>query len=240
MKKHGRDHISGFHDPLLIFGKKLLERVVVIGAGSHAQVVADILLCMRNRGSPVEPIGFVDDDPHLAGKSRLGLPILGPIKSLADIPHDAVVIGIGDNATRAAIFERLRAAGGRFYNPIHPSAIVSPTARIGAGSVICAGVIIGVLVSIGDNVIVNTRATLEHHSTLGDHAHLGGGALGGGELAIGPGAFIGMGATIVSGCRIGAWSFIGAATLVFRDVPERGKLLAVNKQFKRYPAGTAA
>ena len=52
-------------------------RVVILGAGGHAQVVADILLCMNKAGENVHPIAYLDDDPALIGQTHLGIPVLG-------------------------------------------------------------------------------------------------------------------------------------------------------------------
>ena len=51
-------------------------RVLVVGAGGHAQVVADALLRMRDVGANLTPIGYLDDDPALAGQELVGLPVL--------------------------------------------------------------------------------------------------------------------------------------------------------------------
>src|SRR5262245_997353 len=57
-------------------------RVVVVGAGGHGQVVADVLLCAARSGSGVEPIGYVDDNASYEGRVLLGLPVLGTIGGL--------------------------------------------------------------------------------------------------------------------------------------------------------------
>jgi hypothetical protein len=54
-------------------------RILIVGAGGHGQVVADILEAQRVAGDDVEVIGFVDDDPELEGQHRLGRPILGDV-----------------------------------------------------------------------------------------------------------------------------------------------------------------
>ncbi len=73
-----------------------MVRVVVLGAGGHAQVVADILLQMSLAGESVLPIGYLDDNPRLVGSSFLGLPVLGQLSELSAIDHD-VVIALGDD-----------------------------------------------------------------------------------------------------------------------------------------------
>ena len=38
-------------------------KILIVGAGGHGQVVADILQAQRVAGDDVDVIGFVDDDP---------------------------------------------------------------------------------------------------------------------------------------------------------------------------------
>ena len=51
----------------------MMRPVLIIGAGGHGKVVADVLQTM---GRSIK--GFLDDDPAKAGTSVLGIPVLGP------------------------------------------------------------------------------------------------------------------------------------------------------------------
>jgi len=75
-------------------------RVLILGAGGHAQVVADVLLRIQEANAEITPIGYLDDDPALAGRRLLDLPVLGTIAHLSTIPHDALIVALGNNAIR--------------------------------------------------------------------------------------------------------------------------------------------
>jgi len=197
----------------------LTVRVLILGAGGHAQVVADILLRMQENGAPVAPIGYLDDNPTLKGQHFLELPVLGDVVRLVDIPHEAVIVAIGNNTIRQRLFESLRHQGEHFVTAQHPHAIIAPDVNIGIGSTICAGAIVNPGSVIGVNVILNTGSTVDHHNRIGDHVHIAPGTHLGGDVVIGEGALIGIGATVMPGCQIGAWSVIGAAALVHRNLP---------------------
>lgn len=85
---------------------------------------------------------------------------------------------------------------------------------------ICAGVVVNTGSVIGADVILNTGCTVDHHNRIGDHAHIAPGVHMGGEVEVGEGALVGIGATVMPRKRIGAWSVVGAGTLVTRDVPD--------------------
>ena len=193
--------------------------ILIIGAGGHAQVVADILLRMREAGSRLTPVGYLDDNPALTGQSLLGLPVLGTLADLSAIPHDAIIVAIGDNEIRHRIFHSLQARGERFVVACHPRAIIAPDAAIGSGSMICAGVVVNPGSRIGVDAILNTGCTVDHHNHLGDHAHIAPGVHLGGEVQIGDGTLVGIGATVMPRCRIGSWSTVGAGALVHADLP---------------------
>ncbi len=197
-----------------------MKRVLIIGAGGHAQVVADILLRMHEAGANLLPIGYLDDNPHLFGEWRLGLPILGPLAVIDAIEHDALVIGIGDNQTRKAIYERLAACGKQFTVACHPSAIIARDAVIGAGTVIAARAVVNAGARVGVNVILNSGSIVEHHNCIGAHAHIAPGSTLGGGVVVGEGALIGIGATVLPQCTVGAWSVVGGGALVTSAVDD--------------------
>ena len=190
-------------------------RVLVIGAGGHGQVVADLLRAVARAGEPIEFAGYLDDRVEQNDDG----PVLGPVSALWTIPHDRVVVAVGDNDTRARITERLRAAGEPLLVARHPTAILSERICIGDGTMICAGVIACVGASLGRGVILNTGCTVDHHSLIGDYAHVAPGVRIGGEVSIGERAFIGIGAVILPRVTIGRGAIVGAGAVVTRDVP---------------------
>ncbi|CAG0972218.1 UDP-perosamine 4-acetyltransferase [Anaerolineae bacterium] len=196
-------------------------RVLIIGAGGHAQVVADILLRMRERNSVVNPIGYLDDDDTLQNQELLGLPVLGKVADFRLIEHDAIIIAFGSNRLRHQLHARLLRQGEHFFTATHPSAIVAQMTTIGEGTMICAGAIVGTGSTIGRNVILNTACSVDHHNQIGDYAHLAPGTHLGGQVQIGQGTLVGIGATVLPRQIIGEWSIVGAGAVVTRNIPDR-------------------
>ena len=194
-------------------------RILIIGAGGHAQVVADILLQRRERDGMTQPLGYVDDRSSLHGQRLLGLPVLGSLNQITGIPHEGIVIAIGDNATRARLFASLRAQGERIVNALHPSAVIARSVSLGVGVVCCAGAVVNPGTVIGDNVIVNTNASVDHHNRIGDHVHIAPGVHLAGEVHVETGSFVGIGATVIPGRTVGDWTIVGAGAVVTADVP---------------------
>jgi sugar O-acyltransferase (sialic acid O-acetyltransferase NeuD family) len=194
-------------------------RVLILGAGGHGQVVADILLRMQETGTGVVPIGYLDDNPALAGEQLLGLPILGTVADLGAIAHDALVVAIGDNRIRQRLFESLRAQGERFVVAHHPSAVIAPDVPVGPGSMICAGVVVCPGSVVGANVLLNTSCTVDHHNQVADHVHITPGVHLGGEVTVGEGVFLGIGSSVIPRRTIGPWARVGVGSVVTKDIP---------------------
>lgn len=194
--------------------------VIVIGAGGHARVVADALLC-----AGVEVLGFTDANPSMWGRKHFGLPVLGDDNILAS--HDAGSVrlanGLGMVDAQGSVLRRraqeaLTASGWTFVSVIHPSATVSPRALLAEGVQVLAGALVQPGASITAGAIVNTRAVVEHDACVGNWSHVAPGAVVCGDVQIGAHTHIGAGATVRQGLRIGDRCLVGAGAAVVSDL----------------------
>jgi len=198
-----------------------VKRIIIVGAGGHGSVVADIAFAMRDAGAGIEVVGFVDDDPARHRAVVLGLPILGDITELKRVPHDAVIVAVGDNRRRETVTTTLLDSGERFAIAQHPSAVIGRGTTIEAGAMICAGAVVGPETSILRGAILNTSCSVDHHNRIDAFAHVGPGVHCGGAVTIGTGALLGVGATVAPGRTVGGWAVVGAGAVVIRDIPDR-------------------
>ena len=201
--------------------------ILIVGAGGHGQVVADIFRACCDAGGASDQVAFLDDDRACHGRSLIGSPVVGPVSRSSAIQHDALIVAIGDNATRARVFLRLADAGEQMAIGAHPRSTVAADVTLGPGSVVCAGAVINTGTTIGCNVIINTGATVDHHSVIGAHVHIAPGVHMGGAVHVGDGALVGIGATVLPGVRIGEWSTVGAGAVVTADVPPHTTVIGV-------------
>lgn len=192
--------------------------VVILGAGGYAGVVRDCI-----GGSGHDLIGYLDDRPvEQTAVARCEL--LGRLDDLAVLARDhpglSAVIAVGDNMTRRRIAQQAerQVPGLRWAMAIHPSAIISPGAQIGAGTVIVAGSIVNNGCQLGRHVLINSGSVIDHDNRFGDFSSTGPAVSTGGNVEIGALSYIGIGASVRHGIRIGGNSVIGAQSYVDRDV----------------------
>lgn len=177
----------------------------LFGASGHGKVVKEIL---TSKGELVD--AFVDDNPDVNEWS--GRKVLHDATGLSPM-----IVSIGLNQIRKKIVERLIC---EFGTVIHPSAIVSPSARIGEGTVVMAGAIINADVVIGKHCIVNTGASIDHDCRLGDYVHVAPKCAISGGVTIGEGTWVGVGSCVIQCLKIGSWNMIGAGSVVVKNLPD--------------------
>jgi sugar O-acyltransferase (sialic acid O-acetyltransferase NeuD family) len=191
--------------------------LVIWGASGHGKVVLDVA---RGAGR-FERIVFVDDDVTKAGLSVCGCPTIGTPDELQRFAGGAFVIAVGDNRTRARCFERACEKGLAPAVLVDRTAIVSPSAALGAGTAVMPGAIVNADAVIGENCIVNSAAVVEHDCRIGAHVHISPRAVLGGGVSVGPYAHIGIGAVLLPGATVGEEAVVGAGAVVLKVVAPR-------------------
>lgn len=188
------------------------KKVIVIGAGGHGRVIADII---KLSGDVV--LGFVDDkDPN----DFSNITILGKLKDIDQYKQEAsFIVGIGDNQTRRKIIESMNVD---WYTAIHPTAVIASDVEIGKCTVVMANAVINTGSKIGRGVIVNTAATVDHDCMIANYVHISPGVHLGGTVNIGPETWIGIGAIVSNNINICEGCIVGAGSLVIRDILQNG------------------
>lgn len=183
------------------------ERVILIGAGGQSKVVADLV---RACGDTV--VGFLDDS---AADER----IIGRVADAHRYPDCRFLIAVGDNNTRKRLARSLDLP---WHTAVHPTAYVSPSARIGEGTVVLPLAVIHTDASVGCHCIVNSGAVVEHDNVLADFSHISPGAALAGRVSVGECTQVGVGASVKNNVSICGGCVIGAGAAVVRDIHQPG------------------
>jgi sugar O-acyltransferase (sialic acid O-acetyltransferase NeuD family) len=193
------------------------KRIVIIGAGGHGKVVADIA-----KKNGYKEIAFLDDNS--AVKTCGGYPVIGKTSEAQNIDAD-MIVGIGNAAIRRRMQESLDED--KIVTLIHPDAVVAYDALIGIGTVVMAGSVINPGAEIGKGCIINTCSSVDHDCIIGDYVHVSVGSHLCGAVTIEDEAWIGAGATISNNVSICRNSMIGAGAVVVGNIMETGTYIGI-------------
>ena len=137
--------------------------LLILGAGSHGQEVYEIasqlhVFCR---------IDFLDDDEN---KDY----VIGPWDCIDELRDEyaAAIVAVGNEELRKYWSARLVQAGYVMPTLVHPSAIVSPKATLGAGTVIGARAAISPGARIGAGCIIAAGVALSRDENIEDWAHI--------------------------------------------------------------------
>jgi acetyltransferase EpsM len=202
----------------------------ILGAGGNARVVIDIINEIECHERP--NIVVFDDtvtkdkiSTKFYRQSKYG----GTINKAVELYISAVwciyVNAIGDPVARQRVNENFSDLD--WKNIIHPSARISPTAKMGIGNIIYSGAVINANAVIGDFNLINTYADIEHDCVVGNYNSISPRVVLCGGVKIGNGNMIGAGAVVIPSIKIGDDNVIGAGSAIIRQIDVRKTIVGV-------------
>ena len=198
------------------------NKLVIIGAGGHGRVVADIAYKMNKW----QQIIFMDDDETI--KSSMGIKVVGKTNDVPMYIDDCdIFVAIGDNIKREKILRWLEREGASIPTLIHPKAIIGEEVEIGMGTVIMPGAIINCCTKIGKGCIINTGATIDHDNIIEDYVHISPGVHLAGAVSVGKGTWLGIGSIVINNIVIISHCKIGAGAVVVRNINKEGTYIGI-------------
>jgi sugar O-acyltransferase (sialic acid O-acetyltransferase NeuD family) len=197
-----------------------MKKLFLVGAGSGSREVL-LLIEQINRVAPEwEVVGFVDDDPKLAGTTVDGIRVHGPDHPFTG-PEFHGASGILKPAHRQRVLtEYVQRKGCGLPTLIAPDAVLPRGFAAGPGTIVMPGGTISFDVQLGTGVLVLWRATLGHHLRVGDWTTILTGTLIAGGCTVGSRATIGAGAVLNVQVKVGNDALVGVGTTVLKDVAD--------------------
>ncbi len=210
-----------------------LEKVVIFGLGTFAQVAKVYLTC----DSRYEVVAFTVDKAFIQDESAFGLPVV-PFEDVekAYPPQQykmLVAVGYGEgNALRAAKYDEAKAKGYELVTYVNSRTAIWGEVEIGDNCFIFENQTIQPFVKIGNNVVIWSGNHIGHHSTIGDHCFISSHVVISGGATVGPYSFLGVNSSLRDGVNIARGSVIGMGAVVVKDTQENCTYIGVAA--KRY------
>jgi sugar O-acyltransferase (sialic acid O-acetyltransferase NeuD family) len=203
---------------------------VLLGGGAFAIEIASYLVdCLSASGqtdSPAQVFAIVSD-VVAQGSCRLDdiARVTGQrpqvhesLRSVEQLGEKLAIVCIGDPRARWDVFREAAESGIEMGTVIHPTALVSATAKVGRGAIVCPFAFIGPFASIGDNSAVNVHAMIGHDAVLEHSSVVSPGAQVNGFGRIGVASFVGAGAVLHPRSQLGAHSKLSAGSVLTKSV----------------------
>jgi UDP-N-acetylbacillosamine N-acetyltransferase len=183
------------------------KRIGVYGFSGHGKVVAQI----------ARACGFSDivwiDDARMKGAHSFE-------QFVQAYPQTPIALGIGNNTARQKVFEKIEAEGIVPLTIVHPTASVSPDARLGDGTVVMPLAVVNAAAVVGNGAIINSGAVIEHDCVLGDFVHISPNAALAGAVSVGIRTHVGIGSSVIQEIVIGNDCIIAAGAAVVSALPD--------------------
>jgi sugar O-acyltransferase (sialic acid O-acetyltransferase NeuD family) len=166
------------------------------------------------------------DSFETRGNRKHGHVVCGSVEDATELAEStgcrSFFVAVGDNFARWRIASLLSdmIPGIEFPFIIHPSALLSNSARVGRGTVVTARAIVSVNASVGDGCIVNVASAVNHDCRMDDFSSISGGVHLGGGAAIGFRSSVGVGATLREKVMVGRDTVVGAGAVVTSNLPD--------------------
>ena len=203
-----------------------MKKIIIVGAGGHAAELRDYIAYINNTGKiHLEVEGFLDDDEEAYKAYDYPEPFLGTISSHQTRKDVDYLMGIANIKYRRPIIERIEAEGATFAGLIHPTVLISPSAKLGKGVIISHNASIGPKVVIGDHNIVNSRCTIGHDTVIGSYNFISPQVALSGHTTVGDENMIGVNSCTIPGIKLGNNNVIAAGSIIFKNVGDGQTLI---------------
>lgn len=192
-----------------------MKKIVIIGAGGHGRVVADIA-----KACGYEKIVFLDDAdvPLISGK----------VSDFVKFKEGySFIVAIGNSRIREVVQQELIENECNVVTLIHPSSVIGSNVSFGVGTVVMAGTVINNGTIIGNGVIINTSSSVDHDNVIRDYTHISVGAHLAGTVSVGEHTWIGAGATVSNNICICEKCMVGAGAVVVKNIVKSGTYVGV-------------
>jgi len=198
-----------------------LRNLVIVGAGGTSREIADAVAAINSCEPRWKLLGFLDDDVKKQGSSVDGIPVLGAIAPTAD-DNVHFIVGIAswrNLDARRTVVSRLGLPRERYATIIHPSALISPHAVLGAGTAILQNVVITPGTIVGDHTLILQNVTMAHDQIIEDYVTIASGATVSGAVRLRSGCYLGAGCSIMDGMTVNSGALVAAGAVVMNEVP---------------------
>jgi sugar O-acyltransferase (sialic acid O-acetyltransferase NeuD family) len=193
--------------------------LILVGSGGFAE---EFLLWTENTPIEGKLKGYLGSP-----NKQMPLSHLGEIDNYEARQGEQFILAIGDPEFRLKSVESLKKKGAAFQTFVHPSALVSKSAKLGEGVLIGPFCFVSVHCELGEFTFLNVYASIGHHSTIGKFTVMSPYASVTGNCEIGEFVQIATHGLVIPKTKVGNNARIAPGAAAYRTVPENALLTGV-------------
>ncbi len=201
------------------------ERLVIIGCGDLAKELINWMIQSELFENIRDRLFFIDDiqDKNFY-VNNLEIIYLGKICDFSLDKTDKFYLGISDPKVKFRVVNQLTEKNAFFESFVHPSAIVSPTSKIGKGCIIFPNSVSSNNSQLKDFVTVNTHSAIGHDVFVNSYCTISSMVDLTGKVVLEKRVLVGSGARFLPKVQIGEDAIVGTGAIVYRSI-SKGKTL---------------
>lgn len=208
-----------------------MEKVIIIGGKGTALVVAEQIYDAQIRfNAKIEFLGFAFDD-EFCGDSINGFPVLAKTREVYEKFHDYNDVKFIFQIYRPDLMKErieLKKSYGispeKYFTFIHPSCMISRSAKIGIGTVIMANTVVNPNAVIGNFCTIQSNVVIGHDSIMGDYNFIAAQSTVG-NIVMGSRNFLGINSSTNNFITIGDDCFVAMCSNVVKSIESNTKVM---------------
>ncbi|KAA0126172.1 acetyltransferase [Chryseobacterium sp. SN22] len=202
-----------------------MKPIIFIGIGAVASEIISYLEDIQNQDQSAgfEIYGFLDDDADSfnvkSEKYGFKEPFLGSVADHRFSDQYSYIFGFSNPSSKENVIRKLDIEKLNFPTIIHPSVILSKSAKLGKGNIIYPNSVIGPNCKIGNFNLITSYSFISHDCEIGDYNFFSTAGLAG-NVNVGNKNFFGIRSTVIPSVTIGSENTIQAGMVIDKNVSD--------------------
>jgi len=201
-----------------------VKNLIIVGAGGFGRELLQWVKDINKIQTKWSIKGFIDDNLNALDGMECDYNVIGSIQDWKPEDVEVFACAIANPRTKEDIVTLLKSRGATFESIIHPTAVIGEYNKIGEGLIAYPKSAITINVKIGDYVTllssgIGHDAVVGDYSTISSYCDITGGA------QLGKKVFLGSHVTIVPGKKVGDDAYVGAGSVVIKNVKPNTKVM---------------
>ncbi|MGL2964106.1 NeuD/PglB/VioB family sugar acetyltransferase [Flavobacterium sp. RSB2_4_14] len=194
-----------------------MRNLVIIGASGFAREMYDLALACYGNQSDFRIKGFLSDNP--SNIEDLGYPpVLNTVTDYEPVDGDVFFCAIGNLYHRKKTVEIILSKGGKFINLIHPTAIISPSVKLGIGVGIKSFCVLASDVTVEDFTFLQSSVIMGHDVHIGRFCQVNSFSFFAGYVRVHDMVSVNAGVRIIQNIVVEEESVVGIGSVVLHRV----------------------